>query len=154
ALDGASTHAMRETIDERPHAAVGPGRPADASRAPGARVLVISGNFPPIHGGSAVVYDNLCRYSNGRGVALSCYRNYLTGEEIAGWAAADAEASYPIHRVSLLRPLDHRRRGRLLAFLYALSVDLPLMMGLFWRVRRIIREEKIDVVCIGDLVYG
>jgi phosphatidylinositol alpha-1,6-mannosyltransferase len=78
----------------------------------------------------------------------------LTGEEIAGWAAADAGAGYVIRRVDLLRPRHHGRYGRLVAFLRALYVDLPLMMRLFLRIRGVIRDEKIDVVCIGDLVYG
>jgi phosphatidylinositol alpha-1,6-mannosyltransferase len=129
-------------------------QPAIGTTRAGARVLVISGNFPPIHGGSAVVYDNLCRYSEGRAVALTCSRNYMTGEEIAGWAAADAKAGYRIYRVALLRPLDHRRPGRLRAMFRAVYVDLPLMMRVFMHVRRVTREEKIDVVCIGDLVYG
>ena len=30
------------------------------------KVLLIANNFPPIRGGSAVVYDNLARYSGGR----------------------------------------------------------------------------------------
>lgn len=124
------------------------------ARAARSRVLFISGNFPPIHGGSAVVYDNLCRYSNGRAVALTCYRDYATGREIEGWKASDANAGYPICRIELLRPLHHPRRNRLLAALRALYVDLPLMMRFLLRVRRIIRDGGIDVVCIGDLVYG
>lgn len=120
----------------------------------GARILVISGNFPPIHGGSAVVYDNLCRYSGGQAVGLSCYRDYATGNEIPGWREADARAGYTMHRTELLRPREHRRGHRLASALRTLYVDLPLMLRVLWTVRAIVRREGIQVVCIGDLVYG
>lgn len=119
-----------------------------------ARILVISGNFPPIHGGSAVVYDNLCRYSDGQAIALSCYRDYATGQEIEGWRDADARAGYAMHRIELLRPREHRRGHRLLSALSTFYVDIPVMFRVLMTVRRIVRRERIAVVCIGDLVYG
>lgn len=125
---------------------------ARSARAP--RILVISGNFPPIHGGSAVVYDNLCRYSEGRAIALSCYRDYATGREIEGWREADARAGYVMHRIELLRPREHRRGHRFLSALSTFYVDLPVMFRVLMTVRRIVRSERIEVVCIGDLVYG
>src|SRR5437899_12773938 len=41
-----------------------------------------------------------------------------------------------------------------MAIFRALQVDLLLMVRLFTRIRRVVHHEKINVVCIGDLVYG
>ena len=74
--------------------------------------LLVTSIFPPIRGGSAVVYDNLGRYGEGRVVVLAPYRHYQTGHVLVGWRDYDKSAPYPIHRIELLRPVRRQRQSR------------------------------------------
>ena len=49
-----------------------------------AKCLLISNIFPPIHGGSAVVYENLARFGEHRVVVLAPYRHYQSGYALVG----------------------------------------------------------------------
>jgi len=115
-----------------------------------ARVLLISSNFPPVTGGSAVVYENLCRSANGAIVGLAASHDYATGRPLAGTEDHDRRAGYPLHRMKFLRPPQARTSGRLVARL----ADLLLMAKVLARTVAVARKERADIICIGDLVYG
>jgi phosphatidylinositol alpha-1,6-mannosyltransferase len=116
---------------------------------------VVASIFPPINGGSAVVYDSLCRYSpRGTMVALAPWRHYATGEVIEGWRAHDAAAPYPIHRLELLRPPMVESHSRLHSLWRLVTVDLPIRLRVVREVLRIRRAYGIDVVCVGELTSG
>jgi phosphatidyl-myo-inositol dimannoside synthase len=118
-----------------------------------ARILLISSTFPPVVGGSAVVYENLCRNADGAIVGLGATHDHATGRPFSGIEAYDLQAGYPIHRLRLLRPAmepDGRKPGRARSRLR----DLALMGRVLVDVAAIARRERVDVVCLGDLVYG
>ena len=116
------------------------------------RVLMVSSNFPPVTGGSAAVYHNICKSSGGAIVALAPSRDYLTGKPFPGVAAHDATAGYKLYRTDLLRPSNAGARKR--SAFTSLFGDLRVMLNALVRVAAIVRSERIRVVCIGDLVYG
>jgi len=111
--------------------------------------------FPPINGGSAVVYEGLCQFCpKGSVHVMAPWRHYVTGEEIAGWREYDAGAGFPITRVELLRaPVVSSRSLRHSLWLH-LAVDLPLKLRVLWAAVKLVRKEKIDVVCICELNSG
>ena len=128
-----------------------------AAQAPGTtvRCLLVTSIFAPINGGSAVVYENLCRYGPaGSMQALAPTHHYETGEALEGWREHDKRAPFKVHRLALLRPLARRHRSRLLKLALWLGSDLPLRARVLWAAMRIVRRERIDVVCIGELVSG
>jgi peptidoglycan/xylan/chitin deacetylase (PgdA/CDA1 family) len=74
------------------------------------RCLLIASTFPPIHGGSAVVYDNLCQFMPPGSIrVLTAKKNYLNNGPVDGWEEHDAAANYPVDRTDLLRPHRVRR---------------------------------------------
>ena len=132
-------------------------RQADAAApATDVRCLLIASTFPPIHGGSAVVYDNLCAYMpKGSIRVLTAHQSYMTGKEIEGWRTHDAAKSFPVERIDLLRPRMQPVPANILVSLYRLlSDDLPLFAKVFLRAGRLIRRHRINVICIGELVAG
>ncbi|MGI4849875.1 MAG: glycosyltransferase family 4 protein, partial [Janthinobacterium lividum] len=120
------------------------------------RCLMIASAFPPIHGGSAVVYENLCSdMPAGTMRVLSAKKNYLNNRDIDGWADSDAEAGFPIDRVELLRPLMMPPpAGTLDSLRRFVFLDLPLYANVLLKAAYIVRRHKINVVCIGELVAG
>jgi len=129
------------------------GPPAPAVAAPiGARCLLIANTFPPMTGGSAVVYDSLARFGGGRVLVLASSEDYRSGTPLYGWREFNDAAPYPLYRIPLLRtPLLDRQvgiPGRLRAF----AQDIAIRVNLVRELRRIIRAERIGVVCIGELV--
>lgn len=128
---------------------------ADAERKPGrGRCLLVASNFPPLHGGSSTVYDSLCRFSEGALVALAPQRNYSDGSEFADWRRHDQTAPYTVYRLPLLRPKMGEPAPRITSFGRLLFDDAPLVFRVLQEIRRIAKKEKIDTLCIGELVYG
>lgn len=130
-----------------------PDAPApSAAASPGKRCLVVANTFPPVHGGSAVVYDSLARFGHGRVSVLAPREDYRFGWPIRFWREFDRAAPFRVHRIHLLRTglLDNlpslpRRMGAALR-------DVAIRVDLLRTIRRIARAEDIGVVCIGELV--
>ncbi|HVJ52729.1 MAG TPA: glycosyltransferase family 4 protein [Aliidongia sp.] len=116
------------------------------------KILLIANNFPPVRGGSAVVYDNLARNAADRIVVLAPKINYIDGLPIIGWREHDRRAEYRVVRLPLLRTTIRTEDQSGLAKLWFLAVDLWLRLHLVTAVLRLIREEKITAVCIGELL--
>lgn len=112
----------------------------------GACALIVSSNFPPVRGGAATVYENLCRFSNGAIQAMSASLSYETGTAHVGVEHYDASAPFRIHRMKLLRPAQAGKPSKV--------KDLALMAKVLWRIGVVARRERIRVICLGDLVYG
>ncbi|MES2463270.1 MAG: glycosyltransferase, partial [Armatimonadota bacterium] len=120
------------------------------------KILFVSSNFPPVIGGSAVVYDQICSNAEGVIVALGASRDYRTGVEWGGLKAADQARNYIIHRLRYLRPPafgaeSPRWFGRVGQVLLR---DIPVMVGLLLNVLALIWRYRVRVVCLGELVYG
>jgi phosphatidylinositol alpha-1,6-mannosyltransferase len=119
------------------------------------KCLLIASIFPPINGGSAVVYDSLCRFGPpGSITVLAPWRHYYTGEVIQGWRDFDRRAPYRVHRVELLRPRMKQARSLAQSIWLQLSTDLPLKLRLMWVTARLVKREQVDIVCIGELTSG
>jgi phosphatidylinositol alpha-1,6-mannosyltransferase len=145
----------RNMIKRTWHVAHAPAKANDA-KASAVRCLLIASTFPPIHGGSAVVYENLCaQMPKGSIRVLSAKYNYLTNREINGWREHDTNAGFPISRIKLLRPLMQPAPANILVSLYRLICqDLPLYARIFLAAARIVHLHRINTVCIGELVTG
>lgn len=116
------------------------------------RCLLVANTFPPMTGGSAVVYDSLARFSGGRVSVLASSEDYRTGMPLLGWREFNHDAPYPLHRIPLLRTqLSHPMAG-LIGRLRSLAQDLSIRVSLLREIRRIVRADRINVICIGELV--
>ena len=149
---GTSIGKLSAPVDERSSASF-PTVPNPAERI-SSNCLIVASNFPPVRGGSAVLYGNLCKFANGRIAVLTAWRSYSSGEEIAGWRQHDQATGFPIDRLELLRPPLARPNRLVPKAVSFLLVDLPLMLRVLRRLMLIVREHGIEVVCIGELVYG
>ena len=117
------------------------------------RVLLVANNFPPVRGGSAVVYDSLARFAAGRLVVVAARLHYADGLPLIGWREHDRHAPYRVRRLALLRtviqPEPLRARWRRAGFLFAdIAIRLRLALALLWWVWR----ERAGAVCLGELV--
>jgi glycosyltransferase involved in cell wall biosynthesis len=121
-----------------------------------APVLFVSSNFPPVVGGSAVVYDQLCKNAGGEIIALSASRDYRTGELWPNFAAADRQRGYPIYRLPFLRPpiFETDATGLLHRVARVLTRDLPVMARLLGYILVLTSRHNCKVICLGELVYG
>ncbi|SNS81665.1 Glycosyltransferase involved in cell wall bisynthesis [Noviherbaspirillum humi] len=120
------------------------------------RCLLIASTFAPIHGGSAVVYQNICKHMpTGSIRVLSARRNYLNEQAISGWHEHDTKASYPIDRIDLLRPPMAPPPANVFVSLYRLVLkDIPLYAKVLFAACKIVHHSGINVICIGELVTG
>lgn len=120
------------------------------------RALLIASTFAPVNGGSAVVYDSLCReLPEGSVRVLSARRNYLDNCEIAGWREHDAHAPYPIDRIDLLRPLLLPPPRNLAVSLWRLlAQDLALYVRAYREAARLVARHRINTIVVGELVTG
>lgn len=119
------------------------------------KCLLVANIFPPINGGSAVVYESLCQFTpRGTMHVLAPWRHYLSGEEVVGWCEYDARADFPIERIELLRPPAASPGSLLHSAWLQLSVDLPLKLKVLRKAIGMIRREGIDVVCVCELSSG
>lgn len=119
------------------------------------KCLLVANIFPPINGGSAVVYEGICQFSPpGSMQVLAPWRHYLDGEEVAGWREYDAAAGFPIERLELLRPPMVQSGSVWHSVWLQLAVDLPLKARVLWRAIRLVRRAGIDVLCVCELSSG
>jgi phosphatidylinositol alpha-1,6-mannosyltransferase len=125
---------------------------ADAPVAPGKRCLVVANTFPPVHGGSAVVYDSLARFGRGRVSVLAPRQDYRFGWPIRFWREYDRAAPFRVHRIHLLRTGLLEAAPSLPNRIGAALRDVTIRIGLLRAISRICRTEDIGVVCIGELV--
>ncbi|MEJ0016023.1 MAG: glycosyltransferase family 4 protein [Acetobacteraceae bacterium] len=116
-----------------------------------ADVLLIANNFPPVRGGSAVVYQNLANQSGGRLMVLAPRISYTDGLPLIGWREHDRRATYRVVRLPLLRTVisePHGRRGRLLF----LMKDMAIRANLAFALVRLLIRERPRAICIGELM--
>ena len=118
------------------------------------RCLVVANTFPPVHGGSAIVYDSLARFSGGRVSVLAPREDYRDGRPILGWREFDRRAPFKVHRIRLLRTQFLRQDAGLPQRLAGLVADLVIRVSVLRGIQRIVRTENIAVLCIGELVAG
>ncbi len=130
------------------------GQSASRATARSDRILLLASNFPPVLGGSAVVYESLARHAAGRIVVLAPTINYVDGSELAGWMEFDEAAPYRIERYPLLRTRLQKSEASIRGVARArmLLEDLALRAVLSVRLLRLIATERVTTVCIGELL--
>ncbi|MGH7074801.1 MAG: glycosyltransferase [Stellaceae bacterium] len=119
-------------------------------------ILFVSSNFPPVIGGSSVVYDQLCRNAGERVVALGASRNYLTSATWPDLTAEDRRRGYLIHRLPYLRPpaVPSGEGTGLARLLRQIRHDVPAMAVVLAYILVLIARYRVKVVCLGELIYG
>ena len=115
-------------------------------------ILLIASNFPPVRGGSAVVYDNLARNAEGRIVVLTSKINYRDGLPIIGWREHDRHAPFRVIRLPLLRTKLQDGKDGLIWKLPLIINDLWIRLRLLMATLIVIRRERVSAVCIGELL--
>jgi len=120
------------------------------------RCLMVASTFAPIHGGSAVVYENLCRHMPAGSIrVLSASTSYQNHQEIPGWREHDATQSFPVDRIHLLRPPMLPPPANKLVSLWRLAAhDVPLYAKVLYKAATLVRRHDINLVCVGELVTG
>lgn len=118
------------------------------------RCLVVANTFPPVHGGSAVVYDSLARFGGGRVSVLAPRQDYRHGGPIQGWREFDRDAPFMVHRIRLLRTGFLPDEAGVLCRLGGLAMDLAIRVATLRAIWRIKRTEAIGILCVGELVAG
>jgi glycosyltransferase involved in cell wall biosynthesis/peptidoglycan/xylan/chitin deacetylase (PgdA/CDA1 family) len=120
------------------------------------RCLMVASTFAPIHGGSAVVYENLCRHMPGGSIrVLTASTSYQNKQEIPGWREHDANQAFPVDRIPLLRPpMLPPPSNKLISLLRLVAQDLPVYAKVLYKAAGIVRRNDINVVCVGELVTG
>lgn len=114
--------------------------------------LLITSIFAPINGGSAVVYENLCRnLPKNEIIILTAKNNYMTGAPIVGCSKHDDNANYPIYRIKLLRPKIVKSRSILHSLFLLFFIDTPLKIKVFIKTLYIIKKHNVKILCVGDL---
>lgn len=146
----------RSPLSEFRPAAKAKARDASKIAAKDDRILLLASNFPPVLGGSAVVYESLARHAGRRIVVLAPTINYADGRELAGWKEFDEAAPYRIKRYPLLRTRLQKGEtsSRGLARSLGLLGDLALRVILSVRLLRLVAVERVTTVCIGELLAG
>ena len=118
-------------------------------------ILLVSSNFPPVIGGSSVVYDQLCRHAPDGIMALGASRTHETGLEWPNTGELDRSRDYLITRIPFLRLPAYRRRGTPVAgFLRSACTDAFIMLRVLVTLAILCVRHRVRVVCIGELVYN
>lgn len=133
-----------------------PARPPQQRQAvaEGNHCLVVANTFPPVHGGSAIVYDSLARFGKGRVSVLAPQEDYRNGYIIQGWREFDRKAPFSIHRIKLLRTHFLPDQARVPQRLAGIVAELSIRAAVLTAIWKIIRDQDIKVICIGELVAG
>lgn len=140
---------------------------AAAGRPDGGRILLITNNFPPVRGGSAIVYDNLARHAGGRILVIAPRLSYVDGLPLIGWREHDRLAPYPVRRLELLRTvLQSAAPARFAAKRFIPSWlrgqwpqrqwfrlhDAAICVRLLAVLARLLLRGDVRAVCVGELV--
>lgn len=117
-----------------------------------AKVLLIANNFPPVRGGSAVVYDNMARAAAGRVDVLAARISYFDGNHQIGWREHDRRAPYHVRRLPLLRTLLHSEPRTGWRRLRQMAGDLVIRIRLLAAILAMHRRERYAAICLGELL--
>jgi phosphatidylinositol alpha-1,6-mannosyltransferase len=114
----------------------------------GIKLLLIARDFPPMIGGSCVVYDGICSTLGLDGTVLT---GIVDHQRDACW---DSQQSYQVYRslslTQVASPLGRDPFSRLFrgAYVYVWQRLCAAVL-----TRRIVRQTRPDVVCIGSFVH-
>ncbi|MCF7982636.1 MAG: glycosyltransferase family 4 protein [Pseudomonadales bacterium] len=116
------------------------------------KCILFTSIFPPINGGSAVVYENLCKYAPDNDVMVLAPKVHLaTGEQLDGWRDYDAKANFTIERINLLRPLVIQSKSKLHSLFLLLFREVPIKLRLLYKLSGLVLKYDIKILCVGEL---
>ena len=118
------------------------------------KCLIVTNNFFPIRGGSAIVYENLCKFAEGSILVLAPQTDYETGEPLHGWQDHDRAANYTIYRLPSLRSSTIPSRSLLHSIWSYIRYELPLKLRVLSKVAKIVIRHNVKIICIGELITG
>ena len=117
------------------------------------KILLVANNFPPVRGGSAVVYDTMARHADGSVIVLAAARSYADGLPLIGWREHDRHAPYRVIRLPLLRTVlgtvpAEGAIPRAWFWIQDLAIRARVLGVVLWLIAR----HRVRAVCIGELV--
>ncbi len=116
------------------------------------RVLLIANNFPPVRGGSAVVYANLARCADQRIIVLASRLSYADGLPIIGWREHDRHAQYPVIRLNLLRTTIGVQPRHGAGKLLFRGWDAAIRLRAAFVILRLVLLDRVRTICVGELL--
>ncbi len=123
-----------------------------AGRRMSPKVLLVVSNFPPVRGGSAVVYDNIPRLAAGAVDVLAPRVSYVDGLPLIGWREHDRRAPYRVRRLPLLRTLLDPRPRSAWRQLQWMASDISIRFAAMGTILRLLRRERYGAICLGELL--
>lgn len=128
------------------------GTPAIEDRDKALGCLLVTSVFPPINGGSAVVYEKLAYYNPGSEMMVLAPKFHCaTREHLDGWQAFDQRVPYPVQRLDLLRPWVLQSRSIWHSLYLLARYDYPLRLRVLLTTLWLIKKHRIKTICIGEL---
>ncbi len=116
------------------------------------RVALVANNFPPVRGGSAVVYANLARCASERMIVVAPRSGYDAGLPVIGWREHDRGKPYPVLRLNLLRTrIDGVPRPGPAKLLFV-ARDAALRLRLAASLLRLVATQRARAICVGELL--
>jgi phosphatidylinositol alpha-1,6-mannosyltransferase len=114
------------------------------------KTLLLTSFFPPVHGGSAVVYENLYKFCDNKLLVLTATKDCETNKDIIGQHSYRKQLKN-IFTVNLLRAPYIQSKHKLHSLYLLFRYDLPIMLRLYLALYSIIKREKVKVLVIGEL---
>ena len=111
------------------------------------KCLLITSYFPPTIGGSATVYSNIFKYGQGKVSILTVKQKQPNKNDVdSEWRDSDG-----VYRINYLKAPSVRCHNILQTLWVVLRYDLPIQFRVCLSVLKIIKQQKVDIVCIGEL---
>ena len=111
------------------------------------KCLLITSYFPPTIGGSATVYSNIFKYGRGKVSILTIKQKQPNKNDAdSEWRDTDG-----VYRINYLKAPSVRCQNILQTLWVVLRYDLPIQFRVCLSVLEIIKQQKVDIVCIGEL---
>jgi glycosyltransferase involved in cell wall biosynthesis len=119
-----------------------------------AKVLFVSDNFPPVVGGSAVVYDQLCKNNAEWMIGLSSEYTYEKQykDELKAY---DLSCGFPIKRLPYLRKKNTSDvKSRFFRNIQSAKEEIITYFNVSRSLIGLCRKENIAAVLVGELDHG
>lgn len=126
-------------------------QPPGTPPVPTGRVVLVANNFPPVRGGSAVVYANIARCAGDRMTVIAPRVDYNDGLPMIGWREFDRRASHRVIRLDLLRTRLRPPGTGLPSRLAFLAGDVALRVRLGWALLWQVARHDVRTLCVGEL---
>jgi phosphatidylinositol alpha-1,6-mannosyltransferase len=115
------------------------------------KLLFIADVFPPLIGGSAAVYSNICRELATEATVVASKRHYGESGFIPGYEEADRQQAFPVIRIDSLRTAPLELSWRVPSVWDFLTRERPMRRQVRQQLSAVIERLRPDVVCIDQL---